>query len=99
MLNKMPVQARTLIMMGVAIVALSGCATREEVNRAIATAERAEGKADQAIATANAANGKSDRALSTAEQALSAAQAAQRDTRAVDEKVERMYQRGLRKEQ
>ncbi len=89
---------KKVLIVGVGVVALAGCATREEVNRAMTTAERAEAKADQAIATANAAKAQSDRATATADQALSAAQAAQRDTRAVDEKVERMYQRGLRKE-
>ncbi len=89
---------KKVLLVGVGVVALAGCATREEVNRAITTAERAEAKADQAIATANSANAKADRAISTSDQALSAAQAAQRDVRAVDEKFERSYQRNLRKE-
>ena len=97
MLNRVRVTSRILLV-GFSVMALAGCASKAEVNRAIDTAERAEAKADQAMAAANSAKATADRASATADQALSAAQAAQRDVRAVDEKVERMYQRGLRKE-
>jgi hypothetical protein len=97
MLNRVRIPARILLV-GFSVMALAGCATREEVARALDTAERAEAKADQAMAAANAAKASADSASAKADRALSAAEAAQRDIRAVDEKTERMYQRGLRKE-
>jgi Alanine-zipper, major outer membrane lipoprotein len=47
--------------------------------------------------TANAAKAEADRAMSTAEQALQVANKAAADAAAANEKIDRMYQRGLRK--
>jgi hypothetical protein len=47
--------------------------------------------------TANAAKAEADRAMSTAEQALQLAQKAEADAQAANEKIDRMFQKGLRK--
>ena len=47
--------------------------------------------------TANAAKAEADRAMSTAEQALQVANKAEADAQAANEKIDRMFQRHLRK--
>lgn len=47
--------------------------------------------------TANAAKAEADRAMSVAEQALALAQKAEADAQAANEKIDRMFQHGLRK--
>lgn len=47
--------------------------------------------------TSNAAKAEADRAMSTAEQALQLAQKAEADAQAANEKIDRMFQKGLRK--
>jgi len=47
--------------------------------------------------TANAAKAEADRAMSTAEQALQLAQKAEADAQAANEKIDRMFQKGLHK--
>jgi hypothetical protein len=47
--------------------------------------------------TANAAKAEADRAMSTAEQALQVANKAEADAQAANEKIDRMFQKHLRK--
>jgi outer membrane murein-binding lipoprotein Lpp len=47
--------------------------------------------------TANSAKAEADRAMSTAEQALQVANKAEADAQAANEKIDRMFQRNLRK--
>ena len=47
--------------------------------------------------TANAAKAEADRAMSTAEQALQVANKAEADAQAANEKIDRMFQKNLRK--
>ncbi len=81
-----------------AVLALaSGCATTEQINAIKATA-------DQALSTANSASSAADRALSTANQALDAARdaqasadAAQACCKANTDKIDRMFEKAMRK--
>jgi len=47
--------------------------------------------------TANAAKAEADRAMSTAEQALTVANKAEADAQAANEKIDRMFQKSMRK--
>ncbi len=47
--------------------------------------------------TANAAKAEADKAMSVAEQALALAQKAEADAQAANEKIDRMFQKGLHK--
>lgn len=81
-----------------AVLALaSGCATTEQLNAVKATA-------DQALSTANSASSSADRALSTANKALdaansaqAAADAAQACCKANSDKIDRMFEKAMRK--
>jgi hypothetical protein len=60
-----------------ALVALSGCASIEDVERAQATADRALARADQALASADRAQQTASNAQSAADRAIQTANAAQ----------------------
>ncbi len=62
---------------------LTGCATSEQIT-AIQN-------------TANAAKAEADKAMATAEQALQVANKAEADAQAANEKIDRMFQKHLRK--
>ena len=64
---------------------LQGCSTVTEAELA------------QVRDTANAAKAEADRAMATAEQALQVANKAAADAQAANEKIDRMFQRRLRK--
>lgn len=69
---------------------LAGCASQEAVNHATATANAAKAEADKAMSTA-------EQALSTAQTADAKATKAEADANAANEKVDRMFQKHLRK--
>lgn len=62
---------------------LTGCATQEQIN--------------SIQATSNAAKAEADKAMSVAEQALAMANKAEADAQAANEKIDRMFQKGMRK--
>ncbi len=66
-------------------VFLSGCTTVTE--QEVATVRD----------TANAAKAEADRAMSVAERALQLAEKAEADAQAANEKIDRMFQKGMRK--
>lgn len=73
-----------------ATVLLGGCASNSELAEVRAAAERAQ-------QTADAANQKADQALQAAQTADANATAAMNKANEVDEKVERMFKKGMMK--
>jgi hypothetical protein len=83
---------------------LGGCATKESVEHAQATADQAlqqaqsaNQKADAAMNAANQASSKADAAMSAANEASSKADAASAKTDALSDKVDRMFAKSLKK--
>ncbi len=81
-----------------------GCATRESVEHAQATADQAlqlaqtaSQKADAAMSAANSAGSKADAAMSAANAASSKADAVNGRVDELNDKVDRMFAKGLKK--
>jgi uncharacterized lipoprotein YajG len=69
---------------------LAGCASPDAIKQATDTANAAKATADKAMSTA-------EQALSTAQSADAKATKAEADAQAANEKVDRMFQKNLRK--
>lgn len=87
-----------------ALLTAVGCSNTKALDEVRAIAERADqnataaqNSANTANATANSAKSAADAAQSTANQALQAAQAAQAGVDALNEKVDRMFQKSVSK--
>lgn len=81
-----------------AVFALAaGCATTAQINEVRAVADQAQRTAAEAQRAAESANSAASAALAEAQAAKRAADAAQRCCTDLEEKVERAFERGLRK--
>jgi len=91
-------------MAALALLTAAGCQNTKALDEVRAIAERADQNATAAQTSANTANSNAtaaksaaDAAQSTANQALQAAQAAQAGVDALNEKVDRMFQKSVSK--